>query len=191
MRFNPQKCYIIHVAHHAHCIKMYKLCGVTQAKYLGVIISAPTSMLQWYSQLSSCCSYGKHHLALHIQNSQVLPQVISCSCIHVNGQVWHMEYCAGLWDPSKQQDKYIREKVNQRAACVVYNKTWHDRGVSLTSLLQSLNWLAKWQSLETRRHNQSMVLISPIGLSILRDIDSNMCCTKISGLPLLFEKSQL
>ncbi len=32
---------------------------------------------------------------------------------------------------------------------------------------------------------------SPIGLSVLRDIESNMCCTKISSLDYFFEKSQL
>ncbi len=33
--------------------------------------------------------------------------------------------------------------------------------------------------LHTQLHD---LMISPIGLSILRDIKSNMCCTKISGL---------
>ena len=51
-----------------------------------------------------------------------------------------LEYCASEWDPYQQQDIDAFERINRRAARVVYNKTWRERGVSPTALLKDLGW---------------------------------------------------
>ena len=51
-----------------------------------------------------------------------------------------MEYCASVWEPYQQQDIDALERINRRAARVIYNKTWRERGVSPTALLKDLGW---------------------------------------------------
>ena len=45
--------------------------------------------------------------------------------------------------------------VNRRAARTVFNRTWRDREVSVTQLMDELKWLP----LEQRRYNQRMCLM--------------------------------
>ena len=145
----------MYVAYQAHRVKMYALCGdtidcVTQGKHPGAIISAD---LQWHSQV--CAVAKKANTTLHfiiVRTLKYCPRssnATACTSIVRSS----MEYCAGIWYPSKQQDKNTLEKVNRWAARVVYNKTWRDRSISPTSLVQSLDW----ESLETRHYNQRMV----------------------------------
>ena len=51
-----------------------------------------------------------------------------------------MEYCASVWDPHLKGDVDILEKVNRRAARVVFNKGWREQGVSVSSLMNELGW---------------------------------------------------
>ncbi len=118
MRFNPKKCYIMHVARQAHRVQMYELCGVTldcvtQAKYLGVIISAD---LQWHSQV--CTVAKKANTTLHFISRTLKYCPRSSRATAYTSMVRSgMEYCAGIWDPSKQQDKITYPGKGQSTSC--------------------------------------------------------------------------
>ena len=69
-----------------------------------------------------------------------------------------LDYCAAVWDPYVGKHIKALEKVNRRAARVVYNRRWRDRSVSPTGLLKEL----QWPSLEARRYQQRMCLMYKI-----------------------------
>ena len=69
-----------------------------------------------------------------------------------------IEYSAAVWDPQTQKDTDILERVNRRAARVVYRKSYWDKAVSPTKLLQELGW----KTLETRREHQRLSLMYKI-----------------------------
>ncbi len=117
MRFNPQKCDIMHIAHQAHRVQMYELCGVTldsvtQAKYLGAIISAD---LQWHSQVCAVAKKANTTLYFIYRTLKYCPRS-SRATAYTSVVRSGMEHCAGIWDPPppKQQDKNTLEKVNRR-----------------------------------------------------------------------------
>ena len=127
---------------------IYELCGevlfsVTKAKYLGVLIS---NDLNWHEQV--CKVAAKVNTSLHF---------IARDLKHCPRTVWQtaycsltrsgMEYCLSIWDPYIQKDEDCLEKVNRRAARVVFNKSWRDPNVSPSALLRQL----RWQPMETRR----------------------------------------
>ncbi len=102
---------------------MYELCGVTwlhwtQAKYLGVILSAD---LQWHSQV--CAVAKKANTTLHfiskILCEAVLPQVIQCNCIHVNRQGWHGILCRDMGPLQATGQEHPGEGHSMSCTCVL------------------------------------------------------------------------
>ena len=112
MRFNPQKCYIMHIHHSQIRSRIYQLCGevlysVSKAKYLGVLISG----LSWNEQV--CKVAAKPNTTFHFisRNLKHCPrsmrQTAYCSLTRSG-----MEYCSSVWDPHLQKDKVRLKKVN-------------------------------------------------------------------------------
>ena len=69
-----------------------------------------------------------------------------------------MEYCSTVWDPHTQKDIDELEKVNRRAARVVNKKSYWERDVSPTELLQDLGW----GTLAERRKEQRLTMMYKI-----------------------------
>ena len=141
VRFNPTKCYIMHIHRCQMKPWIYELCGevlfsVTKAKHIGVLIS---NDLNWHEQI--CKVAAKANTSLHFMARilkhcpRTIRQTAYCSLTRSG-----MEYCSSIWDPYLQRDKYCLEKVNRRAARVVFNKSWRDPNVSPSALLQQLRW---------------------------------------------------
>ena len=137
------------VIHHSQIrSRMYQLCdevlySVSNAKYLGILIF---NYLSWHEQV--CRVTAKANIALHFiaRNLKHCPrsmrQTAYCSLTRSG-----MEYCSSVWDPHLQMDKVRLEKVNRRAARVVFNRTWRHPNVSPIDLLHQL---------QTRRYHQRM-----------------------------------
>ena len=69
-----------------------------------------------------------------------------------------LEYNSTVWGAHTKDDIIILERVNIRAARLVFNKSWKQRDVSLTALLKQLGW----QQLEDRRKHQCLVMLFKI-----------------------------
>ena len=69
-----------------------------------------------------------------------------------------LEYSASVWDPYRVGDIKCLEQVNRRAARVVYNKSFRQKDVSPSALLQEL----KWEPLKERRQKQRLCMIYKI-----------------------------
>ena len=157
MKFNPSKCYIMQVNRGGNPLfHMYELCNcmlktVSQAKYLGVIIS---DNLEWHDQVNSVAKKANsslHFISRNLKHcSRAARSTAYCTMTRAS-----LEYCSAVWDPYLQKHKDTLEKVNRRGARMVYNRTWRDQSVSPTKLMKDLNWLP----LETRRYHQRMCLM--------------------------------
>ena len=141
MTFIPSKCYIMHITRGRRLDKFYQMCGtilgtVTQAKYLGITISDD---LHWHQQTNLVAKKANTTLHMISRNLRYCPHKTR-SLAHCTLVRPKLEYCASVWDPYQQQDIDALERINRRAARVVYNKTWRERGMSPTALLKDLGW---------------------------------------------------
>ena len=139
--FNPSKCYIMHITRGRRLDKFYQMCGtilgtVTQAKYLGITISDD---LHWHQQTNLVAKKANTTLHMISGSLRYCPSktrsLVYCTLVRPK-----LEYCVSVWDPYQQQDIDALERINRRAARVVYNKTWREQGVSATALLKDLGW---------------------------------------------------
>ena len=164
MRFNPGKCEVMHISCSSPRIKFYELCGeilstVESSKYLGVIISKD---LDWHEQV--CSAAKKANSALHLIARNLHNATRSSRALAYSSLVRpRMEYCATVWDPHTQKDKDILERVNRRAARVVFRKSFWDREASPTNLLNKL----EWKTLAERREHQRLAMMDKITNSLV------------------------
>ena len=143
MRFNASKCNIMHIARPRikTLNKYYELCNqildtVDSAKYLGIIISKD---LEWHTQICSVVSKATSTLHLIARNLRQCPR--STRALAYTTLVRpKLEYCASVWDPHKVDDINRLERVNRRAARVVYNKSMRQQDVSPTAIINDLGW---------------------------------------------------
>ena len=156
MRFNPKKCYIMHIHRSQIRSRIYQLCGevlysVSKAKYLGVLISNDLSWNEQVCKVAAKANTTLHFISRNLKHCpRSMRQTAYCSLTRSG-----VEYCSSVWDPHLQKDKVRLEKINRRAARVVFNRTWRDPNVSPTALLHQL----QWAPLETRRYHQRMCLM--------------------------------
>ena len=164
MRFNPNKCYIMHISRGQPSIKFYELCSiilqsVTGAKYLGITIRHD---LHWGDHVNNVATKGNTTLHFIHKKLKYCPvstrEMAYCSLVRSS-----LEYCAGTWDHDLQKDKMTLEKVNRRAVRVIYNKSWWDPTVSPTALMKELGW----SSLEDRRYRQRMAMMYNISHGVV------------------------
>ena len=66
-----------------------------------------------------------------------------------------MEYCASVWDPHLKEDVNTLEMLNRRAVRTVFNKSWRQRDVSPTELMNKLGWT----TLEQRRQQLRLCMM--------------------------------
>ena len=156
MKFNPSKCEVMHIARKSPMTKYYELCGellqtVDSAKYLGLIVS---NKLQWHKQVCAVSSKANSTLNLIARNLQDCPRETRALAYTTLVRP-KLEYSASVWDPHLKEDVDALERINRRAARMVFNKRWREQGVSPTSLLRQQGW----QTLEERRKNQRLTMM--------------------------------
>ena len=159
MRFNPGKCEIMHIARSKPMTKFYELCGqflstVDSSKYLGVIIS---NNLDWHEQVCSVAKKANSVLQLISRNLHNCTRPTR-ALAYTSLVRQKMEYSSTVWDPHTQKDVNILERVNRRAARVVYKKSFWDKDVSPTELIAELGW----RTLEERRQHQRLTMLYKI-----------------------------
>ena len=157
MRFNPKKCYIMHVRR-AESSKMsyfYEFCdtvllSVTDSKYLGIRLSED---LSWGVQVDAACKKANTRLHFIQRNLKSAPK---CSReLAIQGLVRSgLDYCSTVWDPHHKHDINRLEMVIRRVARVVFNKRWRDRSASPTAMLGQLGW----SDLTKRRRKARLVM---------------------------------
>ena len=127
---------------------------VDSAKYLGVVVSDD---LQWHKQV--CAVAKKANSALHLIARKLHDCPRATRALAYTTLVRpKMEYCASVWDPHLKGDVEILERINRRAARMVFNKGCREQGVSVSSLLINLGW----ESLAERREKQRLTMIFKI-----------------------------
>ena len=158
MRFNPDKCNIMHIhpKRTKPVTKLYEMCNqilqtVQSAKYLGVIIKDD---LTWHEQI--CAATKKANSTLHLvaRNLRRCPRATR-ELAYTTLVRPKVEYCASVWDPHQKEDINTLEMLNRRAARTVYNKSWRQRDVSPTELLNTLGW----STLQQRRKQQRLCMM--------------------------------
>ena len=149
----------MHIARLNPITKFYELCGeilatVDSAKYLGIIIAKD---LQWHEQACSVAKKASSTLHLIARNFRHCPR--STRALAYTSLVRpKLEYSASVWDPYRVGDIKCLEQVNRRAARVVYNKSFRQKDVSPSALLQEL----EWKPLQERRKQQRLCMLYKI-----------------------------
>ena len=159
MRFNPGKCQIMHLARTKPRTKFYELSNVLletvdSAKYLGVVVS---NDLQWHKQVCAVAKRANSALHLIARNLHDCPRATRALAYTTLVRP-KMEYSASVWDPHLKGDIDTLERVNRRAARMVFNKGWREQDVSVSALLSELGW----QTLADRRENQRLTMLYKI-----------------------------
>ena len=99
---------------------------------LGLTIS---DHLKWHKQV---CSMAKPYIWL--VEISTTARKLTKTMAYTSLVRPKMEYCSTVWNPHTQKDIDELEKVNRRAARVVNKKSYWERDVSPTELLQDLGW---------------------------------------------------
>ena len=157
MRFNPKKCYIMHVrrAESSKIPHFYELCdtvllSVTDSKYLGIRLSED---LGWGVQVDAACKKANtklHFIQQTLKSAPKRSRELAFQGLVRSG----LDYCSTVWDPHHKRDINRLEMVNRRGARVVFNKRWRDRSASPTAMLGQLGW----SDLTERRRKARLVM---------------------------------
>ena len=142
MYFNPAKCNILSTrpGTKTHFNYFYKLYGVVlkeveTAKYLGVLLS---NTLSWSPHIDAVACKASQKLGFIRRNLRGNP--LKSKCMAYTALVRSgMEYAAPIWDPATQKDSNKLETIQRRAARWA-KSVFYDRSVSVTKLLQELEW---------------------------------------------------
>ena len=159
MRFNPSKCQIMHLSRGKKKTRYYELCKeilttVDHAKYLGITLSDD---LSWHRHICDTAKKANSILHLISRNLRSCPRAARIVAYTTLVRP-KLEYSSTVWDPHTKDDINILERVNRRAARLVFNKSWKQQDVSPTALLKQLGW----QQLEDRRKHQRLVMLYKI-----------------------------
>lgn len=160
MYFNPAKCNILSTrpGTKTHFNYFYKLYGVVlkeveTAKYLGVLLS---NTLSWSPHIDTVACKASQKLGFIRRNLRGSP--LKSKCMAYTALVRSgMEYAAPIWDPATQKDGNKLEAIQRRAARWA-KSVFYDRSVSVTKLLQEL----EWAELADRRKYLRLVLLYKI-----------------------------
>ena len=110
--------------------------------------------LQWDTHISNIARKGNTSLHFIYRNLKHCPNSAR-STAYCSLTRPLLEYCSPVWDPHEAQHVQELERVNRRGARTVFNKTWRERDVSVSDLLNQL----EWQSLERRRKDARMCMM--------------------------------
>ena len=151
MKFNASKCNVMRISRKQNPGSInYTMMGeqleeVSNHKYLGVHIE---NNLKWNKQTKHASDK-----ATKVLNFMIRRNFHNCSK-SVKGKLYqtlvrpHLEYASIAWNPVTKENKKHIEMVQRRAARFVLGD--YDRKLSVTNMLQNLNW----STLEQRREKQ-------------------------------------
>ena len=155
MKFNIDKCYIMHVTHKRNALLMtYNMNGrpheVTASHiYLGIGIN---NQLSWAVHINNTVSKANKVLGLFRRNLYSFsPFVKETAYKSLVGP--RLENCSSIWDPFHQEYKNKLESVQRRAArfvCKDFRRQSH-----VSDMLRDLNW----KTLEDRRKISRLILL--------------------------------
>ena len=125
---------------------MYELCntflkGVTQEKYLGVLIS---DNLSWTPHIQKVSTAANQKLGFLKRNLKGSPKDLK-KLAYITTVRTSLEYASVIWDPHQQGHKQMLEKTQRKAARWICNN--YGRTSSVTSMLTDLGL----EPLEERR----------------------------------------
>ena len=146
MRFNASKCYMMTICRGKKKDHMYELCntflkGVTQEKYLGVLIS---DNLSWTPHIQKVSTAANQKLGFLKRNLKGSPKDLK-KLAYITTVRTSLEYASVIWDPHQQGHKQMLEKTQRKAARWICNN--YGRTSSVTSMLTDLGL----EPLEERR----------------------------------------
>ena len=157
MKFNPEKCYVIHVTKKKIPLELnYKLHNhtlqpVDNSKYLGVTIS---NDLDWGPHINNITTKVNKTLGVLCRNMK------NCTC-KVKTLTYTslvrpvVKYSSPVLNPSKKQEISQVEQIQRKAARYVFND-YRDRSPgTVTNMIDTL----QWDSLACRRTKASLILL--------------------------------
>ena len=176
MHFNAKKCNVMTLSRRRPLDKFYQLNNtildwVSSCTYLGVTIS---STLSWSEQISTSAKKANSRLGFLRRNLKGCPQKLRRTG-YISLIRSLPEYGAALWDTHLK--KYINqpEVIQRRAACWIKNDYgWHS---SVTDMLEQLGL----ESLESRRRDQWLILMSKIMHELIGTSPEDLAGTRESG----------
>ena len=124
MSFNPSKCDILQVSRGNPSSQFYQLCGevlqkVSDAKYLGILIS---SDLSWDKHISNVAKRANYTLGLIRRNLHHCARDAKTT-VYFSLVRFTTKYCSATSGPYLEKDKTKLERVNCHVARVICNKT--------------------------------------------------------------------
>ena len=154
MSFNPSKCNIIHVSRkkkpsaHIYTLKDTPLETVTDATYLGVIVS---DNLNWNKQAAKVVAKANKTLGFVRRNVRTASK--ETKVLAYQALVRPItEYASTVWSPHQKDLIQDLEMIQRRAARYVMKR--YGRTESVTDMLEELGW----ETLEQRRAKARVVM---------------------------------
>ena len=155
MKFNSDKCYVLRIsASRSPLITNYKLGDsiLQETKthtYLGVDIQHD---LKWNTHINRITASASRTLGFVRRNlSSCNKETKKAAYIALVRPT--VEYCSAVWDPYTKELTQKVEKIQRRAARMVYNN--YDWKTSVNELIQEL----QWDSLSNRRKNNRLAIL--------------------------------
>ena len=179
MSFNPSKCNILHVtrkkqpANHVYSLKGTPLEAVTDATYLGVVVS---NNLSWHKHTAKVVAKGNKTLGFVRRNintsSKGTKELAYKALVRPI-----MEYASTVWSPHQKELIHNIEMIQRRAARYIIRK--YDRQESVSDMISDLSW----ETLEQRRAKARVVTGYRIvnGLVCIPDDQLTPSTTKTRG----------
>ena len=140
MKFNIDKCYIMHVTHKRNPLLMtYKMNGrpievKASHTYLGIGIN---NKLSWAEHISNTATKANMVLGLLCRNLHCCSPFVKETANKSLDRL-KLKYCSSIWDPYHQEHKNKLESVQCRAARFVCKDLRRQSHVS--DMLRDLNW---------------------------------------------------
>ena len=155
MKFNPKKCFAMHITHKkAPRVTTYKmgdsdLQALEDHTYLGVSIN---NKLSWNNHINKTVTKANKTLGLLRRNFHHCQQSVKATAYKTLVRP-QLEYCSTIWDPYQQVYINAVEAIQNRAARFV--KCNYSRHNSVSVMVKDL----EWKSLQERRPTARLSLL--------------------------------
>lgn len=172
MKFNPEKCYTLHVSKKLkptsfdYLLHNHTLESVKESKYLGVTISHD---LDWGPHIDNItCKANKTLGFLRRNLKNCTRKVKNLTYTSLVRPV--VEYSSPVWDPYKTHQITQVEQIQRKAARFVYND-YKDRAPgAVTNMINSL----EWESLKERRTKARLTILYKINWGLVEVPKDNL-----------------
>ncbi|KAL8610129.1 hypothetical protein ACOMHN_024595 [Nucella lapillus] len=158
MSFNAGKCNTLHVSpgrglsfRSAYTLHEQTLEAVSSAKYLGVSMAKD---LSWTKHVELVAAKGNRTVGFLRRNLKDCTTEVR-KATYTTMVRPTLEYASTVLDPHTRQDIDLLEKVQKRAARFACNCYFERAPGTVTDLLRKL----QWDSLETRRHHNRLLML--------------------------------